>query len=259
MRRIWLNFIVCMTVLSAAFPVFALSDEEAARKLEALDWYSEEYPPYNYKGKDGVPTGMAVDILIAALSKVGANVPAASFKIVPWNESYKRVQRNPGTVLFSTTITPERERMMKFVGPSAPIRVSVIVPKFKNLVIKSPADLSALKIGVVRDDIGDQLIRKFALSDESIAKKDTLKQLAYFFARGRVDAIVYATSVFSHFLKNSDGDPSLYEEAYLLQEGQVGYAFHHGTPNDVLAPLQKALDSLHADGTVAGIISKYTK
>ena len=256
-QRLILVLSVCLSVSHMVFPQTALADTEAARQLEAMDWYSEEYPPFNYMGKDGVPTGMAVEILLAALEKVGANIAPENFKIVPWNESYKRVQRNPGTVLFSTTYTPERQRMMKFVGPSIPVRVSIIVPKSKNITVKDVADLAALKIGVVRDDIGDQLVRKFALSDDSIAKKDTLKQLSYFFERGRVDAIAYATSVFSYSVKNSGRDPALYEEAYVLKEGHLGYAFHNSTPPEVLEPLQRAIDALHADGTIDRIIASY--
>ena len=256
-RRTLLVLAVCVGALFAASPLFALTEEQVARQLEAMDWYSEEYPPFNYMGKDGVPTGMAVDILLAALKKIGANIIPENFKIVPWNESYKLVQRNPGTVLFSTTYTPERQRMMKFVGPSIPVRVSIIVPKSKKIIVNDVADLSALRIGVVRDDIGDQLIRKFALSDESIAKKDSLKQLSHYFARGRVDAIAYATSVFSYSVKNSGQDPAQYEEALVLKEGQLGYAFHNSTSPEVLAPLQRAIDGLRADGTIDKIIASY--
>jgi len=258
-RRFLLILSIWLGALLATSPLSALTDEQAARKLEAMDWYSEEYPPFNYMGEDGVPTGMAVDILLAALKKIGADITPEKFKIVPWNESYKRVQRNPGTVLFSTTYTPERQRMMKFVGPSIPVRVSVIVPKYKNITINNVADLSTLRIGVVRDDIGDQLIRKFALSDESIARKDTLKQLSHYFARGRVDAIAYAADVFSYSMKKSGRDPSRYEEAFILKEGQLGYAFHNSTSAEVLAPLQKAIDSLRADGTINRIIAGYSK
>jgi len=250
---------LCFGLQLTAAPVSALTNQEAALKLEALTWYAEDYPPFNYPDSDGIPTGMAVDILMAAFDKIGANIPAASFRIVPWTESYKALQKNPGTALFSMTYTPERQRMMKFVGPSVPIRVSVIVRKSDRIIIKNEADLANLKIGVIRDDIGDQLIRKMALSDEAIAKKNTLKDLVYFFERHRVNALAYSPEVFFHYIKASGGDPGLYEEAYVLKEGQVGYAFNLSTPPDVLAPLQKAIDELRADGTVAKIISAYTK
>ena len=178
---------------------------------------------------------------------------------MPWTESYKTLQKTSGTALFSMTYTPERQRMMKFVGPSVPIRVSVIVRKKDKIKINTEADMAALKIGVVRDDIGDQLIRKLALSDEAIARKNTLKDLIYFFSRHRVNAVAYSPEVFFHYLKSTGDDPSIYEEVYILKKGQVGYAFNISTSPDVLAPLQRAIDELRAEGTINRIISSYTK
>jgi len=250
---------LCIGIQLSAVPAFAMTNQEAALKLEAMTWYAEDYPPFNYPDADGVPTGMAVEILMAAFAKIGAEIPAATFKIVPWTESYKTLQKNPGTALFSMTYTPERQRVMKFVGPSIPIRVSVIVRKTDKIKITTEADLAALKIGAVRDDIGDQLIRKLALSDDVIARKNTLKDLFYFFSHNRVNAVAYSPEVFFHYLKSTGGDPSLYEEAYVLKEGQVGYAFNMSTSADVLATLQRAIDELRVDGTIDRIISSYTK
>ena len=68
----------------ASTPTSALTSKEAARKLEAMTWYTEEYPPYNYKGDDGLPTGMSVDILMAAFKKIGVRLTPGDIKIVPW-------------------------------------------------------------------------------------------------------------------------------------------------------------------------------
>ena len=258
MKKFGLALLPLLAGLSLlSFAAQALTPEEAARKLEAMDWYSEEYPPYNFKGKDGLPTGMAVDILMAAFKKIGVSVVAADIRIVPWNRSYKYIQNKSGTALFSMTYTPEREKIMKFVGPVIPSNVSVIAPKKNKISARSVADLSKLKIGVVRDDIGDQLIRKAALSDDAIVRKNSLKQLLYLLGTGRVDAVAYATGVFSHAVKKSGGGSGRYKEVLVLKKGQLGYAFHKSTADDVLAPLQKAVDALRADGTIDKIIARY--
>ena len=106
----------------------AMTNEEAARQLESLSWYTEEYPPYNFEGEDGKPTGMAIDILMAAFDKLGVNITPADIKIAPWNRSYKYIQTKPDTALFSMNQTPEREKIMKFVGPSIPSEVGIIAP-----------------------------------------------------------------------------------------------------------------------------------
>ena len=170
----------------------AAGPKDAAKKLEALHWYSEEYPPYNYTDENGVPTGMAVDILMAAFEKIGVSTSTEELQIIPWNRSYKFIQRRPGTALFSMTYTPERMKIMKFVGPSVPSNISIIAPKANAIKANNSSDLIDLTIGVVRDDIGDQLVRKLALSDGAVRRKNSLKQLLYLLDTGRIDAIAYA-------------------------------------------------------------------
>ena len=65
----------------------AVSPSEAVRQFEAMDWYTEEYPPYNYVGEYGAPSAIAIDILIAAFKRINVNVPAAQVKITPWVDS----------------------------------------------------------------------------------------------------------------------------------------------------------------------------
>lgn len=243
----------------APMQVFGFTMEEAAREIEAMDWYTEEYPPYNFTGDDGLPTGIAVDILMAAFKKTGVNLKPGDIKIVPWNRSYKFIQKKPGTALFSMTYTPEREKIMKFVGPSIPSAVSIIAPKNSKIVARNVAELSQLKIGVVRDDIGDQLVRKLAVSDDAIKRKNSTKQLFYLLKSGRVDVVAYAVDVFKNAIKKTGEDPAQYEEIFILKKGQLGYAFHNSTVSEVLAPLQKAIDELRADGTIDKIIAAYSK
>lgn len=248
-----------LSLLWAPVAAFAMTPDEVVKKLEAIKWYSEEYPPYNFKNSDGTTAGMAVDILMTAFRKIGVGLKPADIKIVPWNRSYKFIQKKPNTALFSTTYTPERRQIMKFVGPSVPSNISVIAAKKKKLSGIKETALGSLRIGVVRDDIGDQLIRKYALSDEAIMRKNSLKQVLYLLDTGRIDAVAYAVDVFNWATKNAGGDPFSYQEILVLKKGQLGYAFHKSTDRDVLMPLQKAVDELRADGTIAKIINRYSK
>ncbi len=204
-----------------------------------------------------MPTGMAVDILLAAFRKLGVGVTAADINIVPWNRSYKYIQKKPGTALFSMTYTPDREKIMKFVGPSIPSVISVIAPKKSNIVAHTASDLSQLNIGVVRDDIGDQLVRNLAVSNDAIKRKNSTKQLFYLLKSGRVDVVAYAVDVFKNAIKKTGEDPNQYEEIFILKKGQLGYAFHNSTDANALAHLQKAIDELRTDGTIDKIIAEY--
>ncbi len=255
-KRAWIAALVSLIMSLAPVASHAVTLDEAARQLEAMTWYSEDYPPYNYEA-DGKLTGMAVDILMAAFEKVGVDVTPDEINLVPWNRSYSFIQNRPGTALFVMTYTPDREQIMRFVGPALPSRVSIISLKEKAITVKTPADLEGLTIGVVREDIGDILLRQIAPSNVTISKRNTLSQLLYLLRSGRVDAVSYSINVLNHAVKQLGGRPGAFEELLVLKESQLGYAFHIDTDPAVLAPLQQAVDELRADGTIDRIVAGY--
>ncbi|MBT4939620.1 MAG: transporter substrate-binding domain-containing protein, partial [Rhodospirillaceae bacterium] len=200
---------VCVGISFLSTPALSIPLDQAAKKLEAFKWYVEEYPPYNFKNKAGETTGMAVDILMAAFRKIGIGLRPKNLEIAPWNQAYKAIQMKPGTALFSMTYTPERQQIMKFVGPSVPSNISIIAARAKKLSNIDTAQLAGLKIAVVRDDIGDQLMRKFALSDDVMWKKNSLKQVLDLLFTERVDAVAYAVDVFNWATKAAGVQPAL--------------------------------------------------
>ncbi len=258
-NRIILIFFYTFLGVSLFVPASAMTVEEAAIKLESIIWYTEEYPPFNFADENEIPTGITVDILLAAFKKIGVNITAKDIKIISWNRSYNYVQKKPGTALFSMTYTPEREKIVSFVGPALQNANSVIALKEKKISIKSPLELSKFELGVVRNDIGDQLITKQLKNKEKIRRLASAEQLYSLLQKGKLDAIVYSINVFNNIIKNSGGDPTEYEEVLVLSKNQVGYAFHKSTDPDVLAHLQQAIDELKADGTIKSIISGYNK
>lgn len=250
--------IILMFLMSLPVSVSAMSVEDAAKKLKELTWYTEEYPPYNFTGEDGIPTGMTVDILLAAFRKINADITASDLKVASWNRSYKYVQDRPGTALFSMTYTPEREEIVTFVGPAMPLTISVIAPKSKNIDLEKPLGLRQFLIGAVKNDIGDQLITKQLKDNQVMRRVTSAEQLYTLLKTEQVDVIVYSVDVFNNLVKKSGGDTKLYEAISVLNEGKIGYAFHKSTDPDVLVHLQHAIDELKADGTIDNIISGYS-
>jgi polar amino acid transport system substrate-binding protein len=262
-RTVWKNVIVmfCLLLIGANLgsSAIAMTKEEAARVFEKLSWYTEEYPPYNFADENGQPTGMAVDILLAAFGKLGVKLTNGDLKIVSWNRSYKYVQEKPGTALFSMTYTPERQKIMSFVGPAIPLAISVIAPKKRNIVTRNTNDMRPLTIGVVRNDIGDQLIGKTTIPNGTIRRMVTAQQLYGLLENGKVDVVIYAVDVFKNVIRNEGGDPSQYEETLVLSSGQTGYAFHKSTDPEALMHLQQAIDELKSEGAIKKIISSYNE
>ena len=162
-----------------------------------------------------------------------------------------------GSAIFSTTYTVQRLQVFKFVGPVIPTRVSLIADR--NSKVDALDNLSTLKIGTVREDVGDQLIRALGVADHAILQSHSAFNLVQMLAKGRLDAIVYAEDIARFQFARAGIDPDRYETVFVLKNSHMGYAFHNSTDPRTLEPLRKALDELRAEGTVDRIYATYMR
>ena len=151
----------------------------------------------------------------------------------------------------------ERLQLFKFVGPVIPTQVSIIAKKNKDLKVRTKEDMNSLKIGVIQDDIGEQLVRALGVEDTAIKRNDSGLSMVQMLQRGRLDAVAYAADLAKHQFIQAGIDPDEYEPVYVLQKSHMGYTFQPSTALHILEPLRKALDELRADGTVDRIYAKY--
>ena len=232
--------------------------KQLARVLESLNWITEEYPPFNYRDpKTGDISGIAVETLSLIFAKLGVSSENIKFKIYPWARGYHNVLNDHGTVLFSTTYTTERLAKMKFVGPIAPNVVAVIAAKSSQLSVKSIEDLNQLKIGVVRDDIGEQLLISRGVKPHAIDRLNSGLSMVKKLASGRIDAVAYAHATTQILFNTANINPEEFQIIYVLKASHMGYAFHQSTDERILEPMRKALDELINDGTLAQLQTKY--
>lgn len=226
--------------------------------IEAIDWMTEQYPPFNYRDpEDGKIKGIAADILVEIFKKLGVDKGQQDLRLVPWARGYRAALEDSGSALFSTTYTKERLKLFKFVGPIVPTRVSLIAKKSRDLKVESVSDMEALRIGVIRDDVGDQLLRALGVKESAVVSKASIDNLVKMLYRDRLDAIAYAEDIVRHQSRLANLDPAECESIYLLKESHMGYAFHLSTDPAILKTLQDALDTLREDGTVTRIQESY--
>lgn len=235
-------------VCLAAGSVFAVT-------VDDVRFMTEELPPFNMKGDDGVASGVAVDVLTEMFQRVGSSKTAKDVEVLPWARGLNDVQTTPNTCLFSMGRTQDREPMFKWVGPVLSIKTSVFALKSKGLKINSNADLLELTAGVIKDDIGDSLAQKAGMTkiDSTSNNLQNVKKLN----SGRIDVWIYQDIVAQWQLKGMGFDPNDYEALYTLEESPIYYAFNKETDQALIDQLQKALDDLKADGTHQSLVDKY--
>jgi polar amino acid transport system substrate-binding protein len=231
---------------------------EVAQAIENLNWITEENPPFNYRDPDtGKVTGIAVDVLLQIFNNLGISSEKVNLYIYPWARGYHKILNDQGTALFSTTYTAERLQKMTFVGPIVPNVVAVFALKSSLLSIESPDDLNRLKIGVVRDDIGEQLLIAQGIKPAAIDRLNSGLSMVKKLDSGRIDAIAYTQAATQFLFKTENINPDKFEIIHVLKTSSMGYAFHNSTDARILESIRQALNELIANGTLAELHIKY--
>lgn len=165
---------------------------------------------------------------------------------------YGLAQDKENTVLFSTTRTEARENLFKWVGPITPTRVSVVAKKDRNIKISSFDDFAAYKIGAVREDIGELLLKRNGVSTDKIQKINSSKIAARMLVANRIDMWAYEESVAYWNLKDEGQNLGDFEVVFVLEESDLYFAIQKDTDDTLVSRLQSALDSVRAADKMSG-------
>ncbi|EPJ2723706.1 substrate-binding periplasmic protein [Vibrio vulnificus] len=192
----------------------------AKSDLQSITYLTEEYPPYNFT-ENGELHGIAVDLLVAATARATQPVAKEDISVQPWARAYRTVLINKDTVLFSTTRTKLRENLFNWVGP-----------------------ISATRIGVIRDDVGEQLLLELGVPRNSMQESSYAATLAEQLYKGRIDLWAYEENVAKWWISKGGFNSEDFEPVYVLQEGELYYAFNKDVDGASVRALQQAIDAL---------------
>ena len=237
--------------------IFCLFSANAwALTVDDFSYMTEDYPPFNMSGADGVATGaVRRGTLVGHFRKNGFVENGEGHPSAPLGARIPEVQNTPNTCLFLMTLTDERKPMFKWVGPVVVNTFDAIALKSKGLKIASAEELVGLKAGVIRDDVGDALAQKAGIKQiERVPSNDqNIKKLN----EGRIDIWVFGESSAKIQLKEMGMNPDDYESVWRLSESGLYFAFHKDVDDALIASMQKVLDEMKADGTYEAIMKKY--
>ena len=212
------------------------------------------FPPYEYiEGNEIV--GIDAEIAGAIAEKLGLELQIDDMEFDSIIESVKGGKADIG--LAGMTVTPERQEVINFTASYATGVQVVIVTE--DSAITSVDDLFAEGamhvIGVQRNTTGD-LYSTWDLEDAGLATVDRYSKGAdavQALITGKVDCVVIDNEPAKAFVAANEGLKIL-ESAYAVED----YAAAMNKDNTALyEAVNKALEELIADGTVASIIEKY--
>lgn len=226
--------------------------------VDNLTLMSEQFPPFNFE-ESGRLQGTSIDLMELILEKVSSKLTRKDITLLPWARGYNALLTENNTVLFVVTRTSEREHLFKWVGPISTARNVLIARKDRHISLKSVAEARKYKIGVVRQDAGEQLVVKAGIALETLDRTSEALANIRKLDKGRIDLFAYDEAV-THWLMQKNGiNPNDFETVAVTKKGYHFFAFHKNTPDELIRKFQQALEQLKKEGACDKIMALYLK
>lgn len=210
------------------------------------------YPPMEFKDDAGKTVGFDIELSTEIAKKMGKKV---EFVSTAWDGIFTALEAKKfDCIISSVSITEERQKNYIFTNPYVANAQVFIVPA-KSTTINSEKDFKGKKIGVQTGTTADESADKF-LKEISFEKKqyDQIIQPFSDMKIGRIDAIIVDEVVGKYYVAQ---DKSSFKLAGArLSPEPIGICFRKSDTAQ-RDQMQKAIDSLKADGTLKKISEKW--
>lgn len=209
------------------------------------------YSPFSYHDPaNGQLSGYDVDVARAVGDKLGV---AVEFIETPWDSIFAALEANRFDVVANqVTITPERRSKYDMSDPYS-VGEGVIVTRADDDSITSLADLKGRTAAQSMTSNWAKIARDAGARVESV---EGFTQAIKLLNQGRVDAVVNDSIAVYAYLAET-GDTSVKIAAETGEKSEQGFAARKDS--GLLPDLNRALEELRADGTLAGISQRYLK
>jgi His/Glu/Gln/Arg/opine family amino acid ABC transporter permease subunit len=208
------------------------------------------YSPFSYHDASGQLVGYDVDVARAVADKIGVNI---EFVETPWDSIFAALEANRFDVVANeVTINPERQAKYDLSEPYS-VGEGVIVTRADDTSITSLADLKGKVAAENATSNWADVARKAGARVETV---EGFSQAITLLNQGRVDFVINdSIAVYAYLAEKNDTSVKI--AGNVGEKSEQGFAARKNS--GMLPELNKALDELKADGTLATISQKYLK
>ncbi len=218
---------------------------------QTLQLTTEDYPPFNIidakSGKiSGISTEKVSELMLRAKEKYTLNA-------FPWARAFQMARLEANTCVFSTTRTPEREAMFKWVGPLVKNNWFIFGRADDTRHPRSLEEMRPYVLGTYRNDaIGEFLTLKGFKTDMTTADADNPRKLLL----GRFDFWATGELLGAAILK-SQGLEGKIVPLFHFNQTEMYLACHSSVVQERIDLWNHLLKEMERDGTNAAIEKKY--
>lgn len=211
--------------------------------LRPISFVTEHSPPFNYLENNQV-VGTAVDIVLALAERAGCPIARKDISIQPWARSYRTALDGPNIAIFSITRTPERESLLKWVGPIGMGSYNLIGKKAHHFNLMTANHRGQYLYGAVRNDIGVTYLEQVGVPTKAITLAVTGISVAKMLQADRIDLWAYSETGAFDSLRAIGASPADYQTVYTLAVNEFYLAFSLDVADSTIERLQAALVGL---------------
>ncbi|MEH6346688.1 MAG: transporter substrate-binding domain-containing protein [Bermanella sp.] len=228
-----------------SIPLLLFAINSTADLFSDIEFITENYPPYNYE-ENNLAAGISVEILLQAAQEAGQPISREHIHVRPWARGYRQALIGPKVMLFSMARTPDREANFQWVGPIMKIRIAAMAKKENAINIGTVSDFTRYAIGTVRDDAGEQVLKKLDVNSElnAFQVSPTPQVLVKKLNLGRIEIMVLDEIVAHKVIEAQGLSPKNFEVVYILKYTESYFAFSKDVSRHLVQALQTGLDKL---------------
>jgi len=248
-----------VVILVAVLAICWVGNAAAAEPKKKLRIGTEgAYPPFNLVDKNGQVQGFDIDIAKALCKEMGTEY---EFKVQDWDGLIPGLlAKKFDVIIASMSITDERKQKVDFSNKYYQTPARFVAKKGAGITV-SKEGLKGKKVGVQRATIHENFVRDMFGDAVTIKAYATQDEANMDLVAGRVDLVIAdATVLLGGFINTDAGKgfefvgPSYVDKKW-FGDG-VGIAVRKGD-NDLRQKLNKAIDTIRANGVYQKINAKY--
>jgi polar amino acid transport system substrate-binding protein len=239
------NRVLLVALLSAV----SVARADGLPRVTSVHIATENSPPTSMQEGERV-IGSATEKVREALARAGI---AHTIEMLPWKRAYNSALSRPDGCVYSTTRTPERENLFKWVGPTDEgewVLLGRVGHPYRFAILD---DARKLRIGTYNGDARDTYLRARgfhvdpAPNDSINPKKLMLK---------RIDLWAAGFRPGSSYLE-TNGYGGRIVPVFTFNRVKLYLACNPAVPDAIIDKLNGALEAMIRDGTTRRIERKY--
>jgi polar amino acid transport system substrate-binding protein len=222
----------------------------AALAAAPLQITTEHSPPSSMRGEDGVITGRATDKIRELMARTGTDY---RIEQLPWKRAFLMAQTQEQTCVYSTSRTPEREALFKWVGPTDEAEWQFWGRADHKFPLNTIDDARKLRIGTYIGDARDEYLRSRGFNVDAVSNDLVNPQKLLL---NRIDLWAVA-------IRNGGTGPGQFDWSdkvvplMVFHRVKVYLACHPSVADELIDKLNATLAEMRRDGTLTRLDRKY--